>query len=102
MTDTYVIDAKTGKAVIKKDPVAILDYIWDWTAWLDDVVDAILTHEITVPTGVTLVSSSIVDKTVVAFISGGTIGATYQVECKITTVGGRTDERSIYLKIVER
>jgi hypothetical protein len=104
MTDTYVVGS-SGKAVILKDPEAILDYIWDWTAWLDDIVDTLAFETVTVPTGLVLESEAIVGKTVVAFISGGTVGQTYPVTCHITTAGGnppREDDRTIFLKISER
>lgn len=84
-----------------KDPEAILDYQWDWSAWL--LTDTITgTPTITVPTGLTLSVQTNTTTTVTAFISGGTVGTTYTVECKIVTVGGRTDERSITIKIEER
>lgn len=102
MTDTYVIDSVSGKATILKDPQAVLDYIFDWTAWLDDISDALSTHVVTVPTGISLDSSSIVGKTVVAWLSGGVAGTTYKIQCKITTTGARTDERSIYVKVKDR
>ena len=101
MTDTYVISA-SGKATILKDPQAKLDYVWDWAAWLIDISDTISSHLITVETGITLDSSAIMASTVVAFISGGTVGATNKATCRITTAGGRIEERSIYIKIVER
>lgn len=102
MTDTYVIDAATGKATIVKDPQAVLDYTFNWTAWLDDITDALASHLVTADAGITVDSSSIVGKTVVAWISGGTVGTTYRVACKVTTSGGRTDERSIFIKVKER
>lgn len=43
-----------------------------------------------------------VDNTVVAWISGGTAGTTYRVTCRIVTAGGRTDDRSIFIKVKER
>lgn len=102
MTDTYVVDATTGKATILKDPQAVLDYIFDWAAWLTDISDTLATHVVTPDAGITLDSSSIVGSTVVAWLSGGTAGTTYRVACKITTTGGRTDERSIFIKVKER
>jgi len=104
MTDTYVVNATTGKASIIKDPTATLDYIFDWTLWLDDVVDTIASHIMTIPAGLTLVNSTKVGKTVVAFISGGAVGQTYQVDCQITTNSSpaRIDSRSIYIKIKDR
>jgi hypothetical protein len=102
MTDTYVVDA-AGKATIFKDPGAVLDYTFDWTAWLADIADAITTHTITVPTGITKNSSSVTGgNKVVAWISGGAAGTTYQITCQIVTTGGRTDERSIYIKVKDR
>ena len=106
MTDTYVV-GETGKAVIIKDPDAVLDYIFDWTLWLDDVVDTIATQTVTTPTvsgSIVIDDSNSVGKTVVAYISGGTVGQTYPVTCQIVTAASppRTDERTIYIKIKER
>ena len=103
MTDTYVVGANM-KPTILKDPNATLDYIWDWTLWLDDITDTIASHVVTVPVGLTMVSSAVVGKTVVAFISGGTVDTTYAVACKITTANAtpRIDERTIYIKVKER
>ena len=106
MTDTYVVSA-SGKAVIIKDPDAVLDYIFDWTLWLDDVVDTITSQTVTTPTvsgGIVIDESSIVGKTVVSYVSGGTVGQTYPVTCQITTAStpARVDERTIYIKLKER
>lgn len=106
MTDTYVVSA-SGKAVIVKDPDAVLDYIFDWTLWLDDVTDTLFSQTVTTPAGVGAIvidDSDIVGKTVVAYISGGTVGNEYPVTCQIVTAASppRTDERTIYIKIKER
>ena len=104
MVDTYVVGT-TGKATILKDKDAVLDYIFDWTTWLDDVADSITSKTVTLgatPTGLTLDSSSIVGKTVVAWISDGTEGQTYSVTCHIVTAQGREDDRTIYIKIKDR
>lgn len=104
MSDTYVVTEVNGVTIptILKDPNAVLDYIIDWTTWLDDVPDTISSASVVTPVGITCNSSSISGKMVIMWISGGTAGVTYQVACRIVTVGGRTDDRSIYLKIVER
>jgi hypothetical protein len=104
MTDTYI---ETGTApnlkyTILKDPDAVLDYIFNWEDWLDDVLDTITSHEMVAETGITVDSSTIEDKTVVAWISGGEVGTTYRLASRIVTAGGRTDDRSIYIKIKER
>jgi hypothetical protein len=103
-TETYVITG-TGtdaKATIVKDPDAVLDYTFDWTTWLALVTDTISSKTITVDTGITCTSSSISGTTVIVWLSGGSVGATYKVTCRIVTASGRTDDRSIYVKIKER
>lgn len=111
MTDTYVIDSKTGKATILKDPDAVLDYTFDWTLWLDDIVDTIASASVPVltPTGIALDTTAphgagflVVGKTVVVWLKQGVVKTTHQVTCRIVTVGGRTDDRSIYVKIKDR
>jgi len=105
MTDTYTI-GPTGKATIKKDKQATLDYTFNWTLWLALAgSDTISTHTVTVETGLVKVSSSIIDasRRVQAFINSpsGVAGVAYKVTCQIVTAGGRTDERVIYIKLVE-
>ena len=99
-----------------KDPEAVLDYSFDWSNWLDSTStpkETISTQTVTVPTGLTLDTSSITDGTndagtsmtdsvVQAWISGGTVGTTYRVECLIVTTAGRTDERSLWITVQER
>jgi hypothetical protein len=55
-----------------------------------------------VPSGITKTTDSIVGKTVVVWLSGGTVGTTYRIVCRISTAGGRTDDRSIFVKIKDR
>lgn len=84
-----------------KDPEAILDYVWDWSDWLQD--DTIQTATVTPPTGITVVGQpSILDGVVTAFLEGGEVGKAYVVTCNIETAGNRTDERSIRLIIEQR
>lgn len=101
MTDTYVIGSN-GKPTILKDPDAILDYSWDWTDWLADVADTISSKTIIAQSPLVVVSSSVVSGIVTAFISGGVVGTTYSVTARINTVGGRIDDRTIYLKVKDR
>jgi hypothetical protein len=105
MTTTFT----TGdKPTIDKDPNAILDYVWDWSAWLAVVGDAIASHTITINDGVanslTLNSSTNTAGTVTAWLSGGTVGEKVKVTCRITTSNAtpRVDDRSVYIKIRER
>lgn len=84
-----------------KDPDAVLDYTWDWSDWLgaDTITGA---PTVTVPSGITKTSQSNTTTTVTAWLSGGTVGTTYDVICRIVTTGGRTDDRTIRIEVTER
>ena len=84
-----------------KDPSAVLDYVFDWTEWLA-TVETITDYTITADTGITVGSSTEDAGKVTVWLSGGTAGINYKVACKITTTVGRTDERTIWIKVVER
>ena len=89
-------------ASYKKDPNATLDYTFDWTAYLTPMADTIASVSWVLPAGLANVSQSNTPMTATVFVSGGTLGESLQLTCRITTAGGRTDDRSITLKIVER
>ncbi|GHG09793.1 phage fiber-tail adaptor protein [Streptomyces hydrogenans] len=40
--------------------------------------------------------------TVTVRLSGGALGTTYEVACRITTSQGRTDERTIGIRVTDR
>lgn len=107
-TETYTVDAISGKATINKDPAAELDYTFDWTAYLSPMLEIIVgTPVITIKNNnavntATLTHQSNTTTIVTAWIAGGTIGDTLSVNCKIVTQGGRTDDRTIYIKIKAR
>ena len=84
-----------------KDPSAVLDYVFDWTEWLA-TVETITDHTITADTGITVDSSTELDGKIIVWLSGGTAGQNYKVACKITTSAGRTDERTIWIKVTDR
>ena len=84
-----------------KDPSAILDWAYDWTDWLA-AAETITDHTITPDTGITVDSSTEDAGKVTVWLSGGTAGINYKVACLITTSAGRTDERTIWIKVVER
>ena len=84
-----------------KDPSAVLDYVFDWTEWLA-TGETITDHTITADTGITVDSSTEDAGKVTVWLSGGTAGINYKVACLITTTAGRTDERTIWIKVVER
>jgi len=87
MADSYI-----------KDPDAVLDYQWDWATWLptgDTIASATVTSDI----GLTVDSDSNTATAVTAWLSGGTVGESYDVTCRVVTADGRTDDRTITLLI---
>lgn len=88
-------------SIFIKDPSAILDYSVDWTGWLASG-DTIVTSSWTVPEGITEDSESQTTTTATIWLSGGTEGEDYTLVNKIATAGGRTEERTITIKVRER
>ena len=84
-----------------KDPSAVLDYVFDWTEWLA-AAETITDYTITADTGITVDSSTEDAGKVTVWLSGGTAGINYKVACLITTSAGRTDERTIWIKVTDR
>lgn len=85
----------------QKDPSAVLDYHWDWTDWLASG-EAIASSVITPSAGIVLDSSGFSPTSATAWISGGVVGSTYSVANLITTSQGRTDERTITIRVQNR
>lgn len=83
-----------------KDPDAILDYAVDWATWLGS--DTIATSAWVVPSGITEVSDTNTSTVAVIWLSGGTAGSTYNIVNRITTAGGRTEDRTIVIRVQER
>lgn len=85
----------------RKDPSAVLDWAFDWSAWLDDD-ETITSHTVTAESGITKNSDSATEGVVTVWLSGGTDDADYTVTCRVTTSAGRTDERSITIQVRDR
>lgn len=99
--DTYVL-TNGGKPTIKKDPNSRLDYPFDWSEWLAEINDTIASVTWVIDASLTQYSSSFTAVTATIFVTGGTVSTTVPITCRITTVGGRIEDRTIYLKIVQR
>lgn len=89
-------------AAYKKDPNATLDYTFDWGPYLAPLGDTIASVAWVLSSGLTQVSVSNTTTTATVFVSGGVIDTDETLTCRITTAGGRIDDRSITLKIVAR
>ena len=83
-----------------KDPSAVLEYINDWSDWLNG--DTIVTSTWTAPTGITKTSEANSTTTATVLLSGGTAGTSYVVVNRIVTAAGRTDERSLTFYVTNR
>lgn len=88
-------------ALYIKDPNAVLDYKWDWSAWLDPT-ETITTSTWIVPSGLTKDDEDNDDTTATVWLSGGTVGADYPVVNRVTTSEGRTDDRTMQIAVRER
>ena len=84
-----------------KDPNAVLDYSIEWAKWLAG--DQIETSEWSTSDPALEASdgSNTVTRTT-TWLSGGAAGQSYTVTNKITTTGGRTDERSFAIQVQDR
>jgi hypothetical protein len=87
--------------VFFKDPSAVLDYTLDWSSWLDDT-DTISAAAWTVPAGLTNVLETNTTTTTTVWLGSGVLDTTYAVYCRITTLGGRTDDRTITITVVDK
>lgn len=95
-----------------KDSDAVLDYAFDWKPLTHGVSGAtsdwlatgetISSYTVTAETGLTKDSDSQADGVVTVWLSGGTAGINYKVACLIATSAGRTDERTIWIKVMNR
>ena len=85
---------------IPKDPNSTLDYAFDWSSWLGS--DSLASHTIIADSRLTVNSSSQSATSVTVWLSGGTAGYLHDVTCRVTTTGGRIDDRTITLDVAER
>lgn len=86
---------------MNKDPDAVLDYGHDWSGWLIDG-DTITTSVWIVPDGITKDSDSHDTTSTTIWLSGGELGKRYILVNRVTTTGGRTDDRSMQIDIKDR
>lgn len=85
-----------------QDPDAVLDWIFDWSEWLDtDNGETIINNEVTVD-GITLDTVEASDTRITVWLSSGVGNEVAEVSCKITTSANRIDERTIRIWVKER
>lgn len=84
-----------------KDPESVLDFQCDWSDWMA-AGDSISTSSWAAEAGITVDSDSNTAATATVWLSGGTAGNSYNATNTIVTSQGRTDERTIVVKVRER
>lgn len=82
---------------VEKDPDETIDFEFNWKAFLGS--DTISASTFVLPDGLTSVSTSNTPKTATIFVSGGTACASYRITNRITTVGGRTKDKTIRVRV---
>jgi len=85
-----------------KDPDTVDDIPIDWSDYLTEKSDTISSSSWIVPTGITLDSDTETTTGTTAWLSGGTLGCEYVCVNRIVTVGGRTQDKTIVVKIGEK
>lgn len=85
----------------EKQPNDVQDYDINYTRYLRGLSDTPQSFEVVVPTGITLVASSLTGNVVKVWLSGGTAGAKYKITTRLTTVGGRVKEAEITIHVKE-
>ena len=87
-----------------KDPQAKLDYSFDWREWLgaDTISAFLLLVDPVTATGMTVATvppQVQVGGIVTFWLQGGVEGDAYNVTCRVSTAAGRTDDRTMKIKI---
>jgi hypothetical protein len=92
--------------LLMKDPAAVLDYAIDWGAQYLDQGDLLAESSWSVepdePGGVAAVGSLFGDSVATVQAAGGVPGRLYRLANRVVTQSGRTDERSIMLRVEKR
>ncbi len=90
-------------AIFVKDPQGVLDYTNNWNDGYLETGETISTSVWAItPNGLTQDSESETTTTATITVSGGTHGVLYSCSNRITTSGGRTDDRVLLVRVWER
>lgn len=84
-----------------KDEDAILDFEFDWSEWLGPS-EEITSSLIIASPGITVQGDTYSALAATVWLAGGTAGYPYTVTNRITTNQGRTDDRTMTIRVVNR
>lgn len=96
---TYPSDGTGAVDVAPVDPDSIVDYVIDWTNWLNG--DNLATSAWAI-VNATEASASNTTKIATVFISGAKAGKVVTMRNRITTTGGRTEDRTLRALVREK
>jgi hypothetical protein len=85
-----------------KDPTETLPYSCAFTAFLESGDTITSAQVVASPSGLTITSPVVVDAVVTVFVTGGTLGANYEISFEIATTFGWTVKRSGILPVRDR
>jgi hypothetical protein len=89
-----------------KDPDAVLDYANDWSDGYLAAGETVLTSGWVVDVGsdtqLLITATSLASPITSATVSGGTVGQIYALRNRITTSGGRTEDRTWIIRVGQR
>lgn len=83
-----------------KDPGAVLDWVFDWTRWLQEG-ETITSSTFSATPGITITDEDMQATYTIVWLSGGA-QKVYSVSNRIVTNQGRTDKRTITIKVSNR
>ena len=88
-----------------RDPDSTLDYTIEWADWIPPG-DSLASVSMSCSPTPTIISSTtppaVSGTRVVVWLTGGVAGTVYSLLCRVTTTGGRTDERTVQVRTVSR
>lgn len=83
-----------------KDPGAVLDWVFDWTRWLQEG-ETITSSTFSATPGITITDEDMQATYTTVWLSGGA-QKVYSVSNRIVTNQNRTDKRTITIKVSNR
>lgn len=88
----------TGIPTIQKRAAGRLDYTFLFGPWLNG--DTIASYTVTTEAGIVCDASNATETNITVWVTGGAVGTKKKLTCRITTAGGRVDERVMLFEIV--
>lgn len=98
---TFQFDGTNGQG--PKDPQSDIDFRFEWGPWLDGDTIASSSWTVQSGSGLTMHNDSVVGTDTIVWLAGGNVAdVSWKVTNTITTAAGRTDERTIAIKVENR